>query len=158
MDSKDIECQTLSYKKLIEDHETEKRKRAENEDRKRDLKQLFLDSAELKDMLASEPEGGVKKAVLAKWKELGPLTVEFILNNSSIGDLELYAKDLEYKRVDDQFGFYTVGFFKKGTNTRYGICRQVTASGFIFEGMCKNDIWTKYHRHMKFQGNVSENK
>ena len=126
------------------------------ESRKKDLKQLFESNAELKDMLAQEPKGADERA-LEKWRSLGPLTVDFILQNSSIDDLKVEAKDLEFKHVD--FGkYYHIGYFKKGTDIRHGICREVYKNGFIIEGMIKNNSWTKYQRNIWSDSKISEMK
>ena len=151
--------------KVAEEHEADERKIVQEavrkiehrEQRKEDLKNLFLNSAQLNEMLASEPVEASAQA-LAKWRSLGPLTVEFILNKSNIDSLNFEATDLEFKKVYFSYG-YVIGFFKKGTGISNGICRFVHYKEGIYEGMSKNNgIYAKYSREIYPNGSVKETK
>ena len=50
----------------------------QEEKRKKDPKYLFMNSSELKNMLASEPKEADERAI-AKWRSLGPLSVDFYI-------------------------------------------------------------------------------
>lgn len=63
-----------------------------------------------------------------------------------------------FKRIDYEQGDYEIGFFKKGTNVRHGICRYVVRNGIIFEGMFQNGASTNYCRYIYSDGFVEEHK
>ena len=67
--------------------------------KKNQLKNLFLNSEELKNMLNTAPEGVNEKA-LASWNEHGPISIETIIENSNMDDIEEEVEELEFKRVD----------------------------------------------------------
>ena len=81
----DISCQTLSEQDLI------KMRRVEG------LKSLFLNSEQLKKELNTKPEG-ISKEALEAWQEFGPISVETIVQNSNLEDLDVDADDLKYDR------------------------------------------------------------
>ena len=79
----------------------------------------------------SENSDKVAPAALAKWVELGPLTLAEI---AAKADSEFLTQSpfAEHKADD-----YSIGQLE-GT-ARNGICRYINSSGWIFEGQCKND-------------------
>ena len=110
LDSKHVHYQTPSMKQIFEDYEAEKRKREEEprkreeEQRKRkeemkDLTQLFLRNANLKNLLTSEPQGSSPQA-LAKWKSVGPVTIDYILEHTNLDKIKIDTNNLEYQRVE----------------------------------------------------------
>lgn len=108
-------------------------------------------------MLASIPHEAYPGAI-EKWKSIGPVSIDYILKNSDLDDLEVEARDLEFKRMDTEHGDYVIGFFKRGTDERHGICRHVVKNGMIFEGIFRNGASTNYCRYIYSDGYVEEYK
>ena len=94
----------------------------------------------MEDILSTTPEmyAEVPTAALDKWKQLGPLSVQEVIDKSGINPQDL---DLEEQCVKKQsYGsVYYLGMHKKGTMYRNGICRSIFKGGLISEGMYIND-------------------
>ena len=97
-------------------------------------------------MLSSQPERADSTA-LTTWKKLDPLNVNDIIAKSGINNFDVNSDSLEFKRVKYANGGYSIGQFKKGTDTWHGICRYVNRYGNIFEGMCQNGSLNGYGRY-----------
>ena len=75
-------------------------------------KSIFLSSAGLKYAFEKIPESADPRAI-TKWKQIGPLSIKKILDNSDLSDMGVDPNELELKRFDLEKG-YCIGFYKKG--------------------------------------------
>ena len=91
------------------------------------------------------------KEVLETWRNLGPLSIVDVIQNSQLF-LNFDADQIEFKREEFDTA-YIIGFFIKGTQTRYGICRRITKTGQIQEGNFKNSDLNGYARVIYTSGN-----
>ena len=79
------------------------------------------------------------------------MPIKDILDNKRNIDFDLEGDDLEFKRVDYDWGS-DIGLFKKDTTTLHGIGRSVWKNGPIIEGMFREDRLNGYGRLLRDDG------
>ena len=74
------------------------------------------------------------------------MTVEEIVENTNIDDIDIDPSQLEFKtNVRDGNLIYS-GFFLRGTNTPAGIAREEWKDNGIYDGFCQNGEINGYGR------------
>ena len=90
-------------------------------------------SKELSKLFKSEPimYPYAPQIVLENWKKLGPIDFERYLNKS-VEFLKFDPESVEFEEYEGVFPtlkFKEIGYFKKGTNIKMGLCRRVFDEG-----------------------------
>ena len=89
------------------------------------------------------------KEALEKWKSLGPVSIQELIDKSDIDMKEL--DNYEIKKDYTVYGcFY--GMFRKGTKERNGICRGVSVHGHIHEAAFVNGKLNGFGRNFYPEG------
>ena len=112
-----------------------------------------MNNDQLQGVLNADPKDANKGAI-SKWKELGRLSVNQILENSDPDFLDqIELSDLEFKTNVVEYGSHIKsGFFLKGTKKLRGIGRLEWKNKSILEGFFLNNSLNGFGRWIEFDG------